>query len=164
MRWICGPLYCHNQNALTNIWITFEPYIVSRLMNPLFCIIQVWEIDWNGYFTHSKLLYMLKWHFNAIFCSKYDNLEKWVVNIPIFKVYAETQHVPNGYRKLPTILSFDLSGNMWLYVLRYSQKHMITWASALKLSHGYEVGGLACWKTKVCYRNGGQPIPILNCL
>ena len=95
---------------------------MSRLMKPLFCIIKTWEIVWNGYCTCSKLLYMLKWHFNAIFPSQIWWFWKKLVNIPILKVYAETQHVSNGNRKLPIVLSFDLSGNMWLYLLTYCQK------------------------------------------
>ena len=118
-------------------------------MKPLFCIIKTWEIVWNGYCTCSKLLYMLKWHFNAIFPSQIWWFWKKLVNIPILKVYAETQHVSNGNRKLPIVLSFDLSGNMWLYLLTYCQKCDDDMSQRPKIELWYQMGGLACRRTSL---------------
>ena len=140
---------------------------MSRLMKPLFCIIKTWEIVWNGYCTCSKLLYMLKWHFNAIFPTQIWWFWKKLVNIPILKVYAETQHVSNGNRKLPIVLSFDLSGNMWLYLLTYCQKCDKWWHEPASQNWAMVSNGRACLpKNKFVNEkvDGRRPVPILNCL
>ena len=73
MLLVCGTLYFHTQIVVTTISSTFEHYIAQKPMNSLFWIIQVWGIDWSGYFKDSKPSYMLNWPFIAFLGRKNVN-------------------------------------------------------------------------------------------